>query len=127
MAAGRACRKEQQLRRRGSLRAALVWLRRVMQLLDRVGDRAAAAGVYREFSTNLEKAFELEPSPETQQLLAQIRARSAEPVEIARQPAVAPPRAAVPAPVQTEPARRRKSPFVLSAAVVALIALAALM
>lgn len=50
-------------------------LRRVMELLDRAGDKAAAAGIYKDFSARMAAEFELEPSPETQQLLERIRAR----------------------------------------------------
>lgn len=77
------------------------WLRRVMQLLDRAGDRASAAGVYREFAANLESAFELEPSPETQQLLAQIHKRAGA-VPLAAEKVTA---------VSAQPPARRKPPY----------------
>ena len=51
------------------------WLRRVLTMLHRVGDRASAAGVYEQFARRLEQDFELEPSAETQELIAEIRAR----------------------------------------------------
>ena len=45
-----------------------------MLLLERVGDRAAAVRAYEAFACKLNAEYELEPSPETQALLARIRA-----------------------------------------------------
>lgn len=56
-------------------------LRNVMRLLDRAGDKAAAAGVYQEFATRLASEFELEPSSETKQLLDRIKARAPQPAD----------------------------------------------
>jgi TolB-like protein/DNA-binding SARP family transcriptional activator len=59
-------------------------LRRLVTLLDRVGDRAGAVAAYDEFAKRLGADFETEPSAETKALLGAIRAReTAAPVEIA--------------------------------------------
>ena len=50
-------------------------LRRLISLLDRVGDRAAAVRAYEEFATRLRRELGVDPSPETQQLITAIRAR----------------------------------------------------
>ncbi len=54
-------------------------LRRVIQLLDRLGDRAGAVREYETFARRLELELELEPSPETKSLIDVVRRRS-EPV-----------------------------------------------
>jgi DNA-binding SARP family transcriptional activator len=48
-------------------------LRRVIQLLDRVGDRAGAIRVYEEFATRVRTLFDVEPSAETQALIRRIK------------------------------------------------------
>lgn len=53
-------------------------LRRLVLLLESVGDRAAAVRAYEAFTRKLRDEYELEPSAETQVLVARIRA---EPVE----------------------------------------------
>ncbi len=53
-------------------------LRRLILLLERVGDRAAAVRAYEAFAWKLEGEYELEPSAETQALVARIRAESRE-------------------------------------------------
>lgn len=53
-------------------------LRRLVLLLESVGDRAAAVRAYEAFTRRLREEYELEPSAETQVLVARIRA---EPVE----------------------------------------------
>lgn len=50
-------------------------VRRLMDLLDRAGNRAAAIRAYEAFATRLRTDLELEPGPETQTLVARIRAR----------------------------------------------------
>jgi serine/threonine-protein kinase len=50
-------------------------LRRLLELLDRVGDRAAAVKEYEAFARRLRDEYEAEPSPETQALIASIRQR----------------------------------------------------
>ena len=53
-------------------------LRRLMLLLERVGDRAAAVRAYEAFAWKLEEEYELEPSAETQAVVARIRAEPGE-------------------------------------------------
>lgn len=48
-------------------------LRRVMSLLDRLGDRAGAVHVYEDFARRLRRDYEAEPSDETRALLARLR------------------------------------------------------
>lgn len=68
-------------------------LRRLLVLLDRSGDRAAALQVYDEFARRLASDMELTPSPDTAALVAGLRA----PTRLAGQPAGAAP-AAPPSP-----------------------------
>ena len=49
-------------------------LRRLILLLERAGDRAGAVRAYEAFAWKLEEEYELEPSAETQDVLARIRA-----------------------------------------------------
>jgi TolB-like protein/DNA-binding SARP family transcriptional activator len=53
-------------------------LRRLMLLLERVGDRVAAVRAYEAFAWMLEGEYALEPSAETQAVAARIRAESGE-------------------------------------------------
>src|SRR3989475_5961262 len=58
-------------------------LRRLVTLLDRLGDRAGAVAAYEEFTKRLAADLETEPAAETKALLAAVRARqSAAPVEL---------------------------------------------
>src|SRR5205809_33087 len=58
-------------------------LRRLVTLLDRLGDRAGAVAAYEEFAKGLGADLETEPAAETKALLAAVRARqSAAPVEL---------------------------------------------
>ena len=50
-------------------------LRRLIALLDRVGDRAQAVVAYEAFARRLSEEYELHPSPETQELIDDIRTR----------------------------------------------------
>src|SRR5688572_21873770 len=52
-------------------------LRRLLLLLERVGDRAGAVRAYEAFAGKLREEYELAPSAETEQLAAKIRAESA--------------------------------------------------
>jgi serine/threonine-protein kinase len=52
-------------------------VQRLVGLLDRVGDRAAALRAYEAFAWRLENELGLQPSPETQTLISEIRAREA--------------------------------------------------
>jgi DNA-binding SARP family transcriptional activator/TolB-like protein len=54
-------------------------LRRLMSLLDAVGDRAGALTAYDAFAATMLRELEVEPSPETQALADTIRRRSASP------------------------------------------------
>ncbi len=51
-------------------------VRRLLVTLDRAGDRAGAVAAYAAFAERLARELDLEPSPETQSLAAEIRARS---------------------------------------------------
>lgn len=65
-------------------------LRRVLALMDRSGDRAAAVAAYEAFSRRIAEELELEPGPETRALVAEIRQRQEAPHEpraVAPQPA----------------------------------------
>ena len=48
-------------------------LRRLMLLLEKVGDRSGAFEAYTAFADRIARAYELEPSPETQELLDRVR------------------------------------------------------
>ena len=50
-------------------------LRRLVVLLDRLGDRAAAVRAYESFVRDLEREYELAPSEATRELLSRIRTR----------------------------------------------------
>lgn len=52
-------------------------VQRLVRLLDRVGDRAAALRAYEAFAWRLENELGLQPSPETQALISEIRGREA--------------------------------------------------
>jgi DNA-binding SARP family transcriptional activator/TolB-like protein len=51
-------------------------LRRLMLLLERLGDRAGALRAYQDFAWKLREEYELEPSAETQAVVARIRAEA---------------------------------------------------
>ena len=81
--------------RRGNLLGALHWsrrhldlapvderaLRRVLALLDRLGDRSGAERTYRDFVRRLRREYDLEPSPETARVAAAIRDRREPPLQ----------------------------------------------
>lgn len=50
-------------------------LRRLITLLDRLGERPAAVSIYEDFARRLAAEHELEPSPETQALMLTVRGR----------------------------------------------------
>lgn len=54
-------------------------LRRLITLLDRLGERAAAVEVYEDFVRRLTAEHDLEPSPETQELMRTVRRRARAP------------------------------------------------
>ncbi|NIW37070.1 MAG: hypothetical protein GWN32_11250, partial [Gemmatimonadetes bacterium] len=53
-------------------------LQRLVTLLDRIGDRAAALRAYEEFAQRLARDLDAEPSPETQALIQAVRSRAAD-------------------------------------------------
>src|SRR2546425_10621914 len=58
-------------------------LRRLISVLDRHGDRAGALHAYEEFSARLAEEYEAQPAPETEALVAAVRARQrAAPVSV---------------------------------------------
>ena len=68
-------------------------LRRLVTLLDRLGDRAGAVAAYEEFTKQLAADLETEPAAETKALLAAVRARkAAAPVELSSPASAAGPR-----------------------------------
>ena len=54
-------------------------LRRALQMLDRLGDRAGALRLYEDFARRLSGDLDIEPSPETQQLVMRLRQRDGTP------------------------------------------------
>ena len=50
-----------------------ITLRRLLSLLDRLGNRAGAVATFENFVRQLEETYDLEPSPETTALIEQIR------------------------------------------------------
>ncbi len=101
-------------------------LRRLMQLLDRSGDRASALRVYEQFAERLRRDLEVEPSPETQGLERELRRRSPppnQPVEapsaaLGVSPLSAPSVVPVRAPVKSRTHRPKVLAFLLVAVVV---------
>src|SRR3989441_11901788 len=80
-------------------------LRRLVALLDRLGDRAGAGEAYEEFTKRLAADLETEPAAETKALLAAVRApEAAAPTELARLAPSAPP----PGAPAAEPPRGRR-------------------
>jgi serine/threonine-protein kinase len=99
-------------------------LRRLMLFLERVGDRAAAVRAYEAFAWKLEGEYELQPSAETQAVVARIRAASGVTRPGAPRPtapaaaagAASPNRMAAPTPVSS-PSRIPRSATIVSGAV----------
>ncbi len=50
-------------------------IRGLIELLDRVGDRAGAIQAYEDFARGLREEYEVEPAPETRALIAAVRTR----------------------------------------------------
>lgn len=71
-------------------------IRRLLGLLDRLPDRAAALRVYEEFAQRLDREYGVEPSAETQGLIAEIRRRGERAEQWERIPAEPPVRRARP-------------------------------
>jgi DNA-binding SARP family transcriptional activator len=80
-------------------------LRRVIKLLDRLGDRSGAVREYEAFAQRLADELELEPSPETEALIEGVRSRSAVSPVPTSEPASVPPTGPPSAP--THPVSRR--------------------
>jgi DNA-binding SARP family transcriptional activator/Tol biopolymer transport system component len=95
--------------------------RRLMTLLNALGDRAAAINAYETFSSRLRQEYELEPSAETQALAASIRqGEQRSPAARSVQPVV------TPVPTVEVQARRRRLPLArVAVSVVGVAALAA--
>ena len=83
-------------------------VRRLVELLDRMGDRAGAVRAYEEFERRLGRDLEVEPSLATQGLIARIRAR--------RSLVAAPDRAAVSKASAAEPGAAARSASSVAAA-----------
>jgi serine/threonine-protein kinase len=54
-------------------------VRHLIELLDRAGDRAGAVQTYEEYAQRLREVLDVEPAPETQALIAAVRARTVAP------------------------------------------------
>jgi len=87
-------------------------VRRLVELLDRMGDRAGAVRAYEEFERRLGRDLEVEPSLATQGLIARIRARRS----LVTGAAAAPDRAAVSQASAAEPAAAARSASSVAAA-----------
>jgi TolB-like protein/DNA-binding SARP family transcriptional activator/Flp pilus assembly protein TadD len=81
-------------------------VRRLVELLDGMGDRAGAVRAYEEFERRLGRDLELEPSSATQGLIAGIRARR----QIVAEAAAAPDAGALSGVSATEPGAARRGP-----------------
>ena len=87
-------------------------VRRLVELLDRMGDRAGAVRAYEEFERRLGRDLEVEPSLATQGLIARIRARRS----LVTGAAAAPDRAAVSQASAAEPGAAARSASSVAAA-----------
>ena len=54
-------------------------IRRLIELLDRTGDRAGAVRAYEDHARQLQEVLDVEPAPETQSLIAAVRSRQPTP------------------------------------------------
>ena len=103
-------------------------IRRLMTLLDRLGDRAGAIEAYEEFARRIEADLDVQPSAETQALARAIREAAGSASRIVEAPAVLPaPPAARPAALEPSatPAPRRRRLLGLGLAALAVVLLAA--
>ena len=98
-------------------------LQRVIELLDRAGDRAGAIRGYEAFAKRLREDYEAEPAPETTALIASVRAR--EQANGAVQPSAPVTQQAAAAPVANVTVEARRSWRTRRLAVGALVALGA--
>ena len=97
-------------------------LTRLIELLDRLGDRAGAVRQYDEFARHVAADHQIEPSPETQALIRAVRLRTAAIAPRCDVPAPARPRAAGVA-LSRERKRFRSRTAILMAGVIAAVAL----
>ncbi len=99
-------------------------LRTVITRLDELGDRTAAIGLFEDFARRLADGYEVEPAPETQELVASVRGRS-----VATRPATVPrdrPEAPADHPDSGAAARATRSPARRTVVVVAVVVALAL-
>lgn len=85
-------------------------LRRLISLLDRLGDRAGAVNAYERFAQQLLKDYEVEPSAETQALLRSVRNRGSGPASAIEGAAPSAGVAQVPAAAGTPPQMEAPAP-----------------
>jgi DNA-binding SARP family transcriptional activator/TolB-like protein/Tfp pilus assembly protein PilF len=81
---------------------------RLIAFLDEIGDRAGAMATYQELSDRLQREFESEPAPETQELIRRVRGRAAAEGTGAFAPAPIVPAAAL---AEEEPKSVRRRPL----------------
>jgi DNA-binding SARP family transcriptional activator/Flp pilus assembly protein TadD len=101
-------------------------LRRLLALLDRIGDRAGAIGAYEDFARHLLRDYDAAPAAETQLLMREIRGRmtgASEPAPSA--PRVMPPPPSVVIAQTTVPSKRRRWEITAAIAVVSSLILLA--
>jgi len=98
-------------------------VRRLITLLDRLGDRAGAVHAYEDFAERLARELEVEPAAETKMLIEAVRAReTASPAELAPSAAVdSGSRTGVPAAAAAPRGRRALWLAVIAVAAVALV------
>ena len=81
--------------------------RKILSLLERTGDRAGVIKAYDEFAARLRDAYEIDPSPETRDYVAELRAKESSP-----RPAAAKPRVSLPGtPLPLDPGSVAVLPF----------------
>jgi serine/threonine-protein kinase len=96
-------------------------LRRLVELLERLGDRVAAVRLYEEYARTLARDLELQPAPETVALITRVRGAPAE-VSAGRELSIGEGWVAAVAPAPASGGgRRRIGPITLAATVVATI------
>jgi len=102
-------------------------LRRLIGLLDGLGDRAGAVRKYEEFARHLAREFQVEPSAETQAQIQAVRTRDragANSIATAQAPVVGPAGVAAPATPSPKPAPRGRRNVLLLFAIAGVVAIA---
>ncbi|MGH7527567.1 MAG: BTAD domain-containing putative transcriptional regulator, partial [Gemmatimonadales bacterium] len=100
-------------------------IRRLMTLLDRLGDRAGAVQAYEDFARRMKADLDIEPSAETQAVVRSIRSASAPADSTPAAVEPGPTASELPAPVIVEPAvplprqRRKWAPVAIALALLA--------